>query len=196
MQDASEPLELTDLGKTLRELRVRSGWTLEELAQKVSLSKSYLSRLEEGDRQPSLAALLALSRAFDVSLGALFPEGRERRETVVARCEEGRAQTGNGLTYTPLSRRSPPVGMQPMRVIVSANRIGDEQYQHEGEEWLYVLSGTLQLTLSSETYTLRPGDAAHFDAREPHRLAALYGKDADLIIVACSTPRSLFDSYR
>ena len=190
-----ELLELTDLGGTLRELRLKSAWTLEELAQKVSLSKSYLSRLEDGDRQPSLAALLALSRAFEVPLAALFPEGREKRETVVTRASEAKAQPGNGLTYTPLSRCPPPVGMQPVRVVVSAERVGDECYKHEGEEWLYVLSGTLQLTLGSTLYTLQVGDAAHFDARQPHRLTAVGGADAELIIVACAAPRQLLDSY-
>jgi len=195
MQDATALPELPDLGGMLHEFRVRSGWTLEELAQKVSLSKSYLSRLEEGDRQPSLAALLALSHAFEVPLASLFPEGRGRRETVVTRAAEARPQTGNGLTYLPLSRRTPPVGMQPVRVIVSSERVGDECYQHEGEEWLYVLSGTLQLTLRHEQHTLQPGDAAHFDAREPHRLSALNGTEAELIIVACAAPRQLMESY-
>ena len=195
MQDALELPELTGLGDTLREFRAHSGWTLEELAQKVSLSKSYLSRLEEGDRQPSLAALLALSRAFEVPLAALFPEGREKRDTVIARAADAKPQTGNGLTYTPLSRRAAPVGMQPVSVVVSADRVGDERYQHDGEEWLYVLSGTLQLTLSGQHYTLQPGDAAHFDAREPHRLSALNGVDAELILVACAAPRQLLDSY-
>lgn len=187
--------ELTSLGGTLRELRQRSGWTLEELAQKVSLSKSYLSRLEDGDRQPSLAALLALSRAFQVPLASLFPEGREKREGVVTRASEAKAQSGNGLTYTSLSRCPPPVGMQPVRVVVSGERVGDECYKHEGEEWLYVLSGTLQLTLGDFLHTLEVGDAAHFDARQPHRLTALGGADAELIIVACAAPRQLLDSY-
>lgn len=187
--------DLTDLGGKLRELRVRSGWTLEELAQRVSLSKSYLSRLEDGDRQPSLAALLALSRAFVVPLASLFPEERGVRESVVTRASEAKPQTGNGLTYAPLSRRAPPAGMQPLRVTVSAGRVGEERYRHEGEEWLYVLSGTLGLTLTDEKYTLQAGDAAHFDAREPHRLSALDGTDAELIIVACAAPRHLLDSY-
>ena len=195
MQETLEALELTDLGGTLRELRLKSAWTLEELAQKVSLSKSYLSRLEEGDRQPSLAALLALSRAFQVSLASLFSEGREKTEGVITRAADARPSAGNGLTYIALSRRIPPSGMQPMRIIVSADRRGDETYRHEGEEWLYVLSGSLQLTLGWDQHTLQPGDAAHFDAREPHRLMAMGGIDAEVVVVACAPPRQLLDSY-
>ncbi len=190
-----ETPELTDLSGKLREFRLRKGWTLDELAHKVSLSKSYLSRLEEGERQPSLAALLALSRTYGIPLAALFSEKAERPSGIIIRAAEAQPQTGNGLTYTPLSRRTPPVGMQPVRVVVSADRVGTEQYCHDGEEWLYVLSGTLQLTLTGDTHILRPGDAAHFDAREPHRLTALHGEDAELIVVACASPRQLLDSY-
>lgn len=191
--------ELSDLGGRLRAFRLGREWTLDDLARKVSLSKSYLSRLEEGERQPSLASLLALSRAFSVPLAALLQEdalGEDRYAGLITRAAQAQPQPGNGLTYTPLSRRTPPVGMQPVRVVVSGDRVGEEQYQHDGEEWLYVLSGTLQLTLTDTTHILQPGDAAHFDAREPHRLSALHSQDAELIVVACAAPRPLLDSYR
>jgi len=192
---AEETPELADLGERLRELRSSSGWTLDELARQASLSKSYLSRLEDGERQPSLAALLALSRAFGVGLAAIFPEKAARRSDIVTRADEAQPQQGNGLTYTPLSGRQRHVNMQPVRVVVSAQRQGKELYRHEGEEWLYVLSGTLLLTLSKDVFTLFPGDAAHFDAREPHRLTALEGEDVTLIVVACPSSRPLLDSY-
>lgn len=195
MPVVEEATELAELGERLREFRLRCGWTLEELARQASLSKSYLSRLEDGDRQPSLAALLALSRAFGIGLAALFPEKQERRSGIITHADESQPQQGNGLTYTPLSRSAPPVAMQPLRVVVSAQRQGNELYQHEGEEWLYLLSGTLQLTLTEDAFTLFPGDAAHFDAREPHRLTALGGEDAELLVVACPSPRQLLDTY-
>ena len=188
--------ELADLGERLRGLRAQSGWTLEELARQTALSKSYLSRLEDGDRQPSLAALLSISRAFGVSLAALFAEEQSSRSEVVTQADKTHSQQGNGLIYRALSSASRPVSMQPVRVTVPATRTGTERYQHDGEEWLYVLAGTLQLTLTEDTFVLSPGDAAHFDAREPHRLTALGGEDAELILVACAAPRNLLDSYR
>ena len=193
--DAMPGPEITGLGERLRELRVRAGWTLDETARQTALSKSYLSRLEDGDRQPSLAALLSISRAFGVSLSALFVEGQETRSDVVTRADQTRPQQGNGLVYRSLSSAARPVNMQPVRVTVPAERNGTERYQHEGEEWLYVLAGTLQLTLTDDTFTLSPGDAAHFDAREPHRLTAVGDEDAELILVACAAPRNLLDSY-
>ncbi|MBV9850812.1 MAG: helix-turn-helix transcriptional regulator [Armatimonadetes bacterium] len=188
--------ELSSLGARLRALRTGRGWTLDDLAHRAGLSKSYLSRLEDGGRQPSIAALLSLAQAHGLPLASLFGTAEESsRRCAIVRADEAAPQRGNGLTYTPLSRAGRAADMQPIRVTVPADRAGDEMYQHDGEEWLYVLSGTLRLALADETHTLHPGDAAHFDARIPHRLSALDGRDAELILVACAGPRMLLDSY-
>ena len=187
--------EMARLGSRLRDLRAARSWTQEELARRAGLSKSYLSRIEDGDRQPSLASLLSLSQALDVPLASLFAVPAEKAHCVVLRGGSVPAQAGNGLRYTPLSLPEGPMSMQPIRVVVPAGREDGEGYRHDGEEWLFVLSGTLRLALADETYTLHPGDTAHFDARVPHRLSALNGTDAELILVACASPRALLGSY-
>ena len=183
------------LGARLRALRAGQGWTLDALARRTDLSKSYLSRLEEGDRQPSIAALLSLARAHGLTLAALFGPSEVTGPCTVVRAGEGAVRQGNGLLYVSLSHASRAASMQPIRVTVPVNRAGDEMYQHDGEEWLYVLSGTLRLALAGEALQLRPGDAAHFNARVPHRLAAEGEADAELLLVACAAPKSLLDSY-
>ena len=188
--------EMTRLGVRLRDLRIGRGWTLDELARQAGLSKSYLSRIEDGERQPSLASLLSLAQAYGVALAALFAApAEEPKPCVVLRAGSLPPQQGNGLTYTPLSRLEHAAHMQPIRVVVPARREDGEMYRHDGEEWLFMLSGTLRLALADEAHTLGPGDTAHFDARVPHRLSALHGTDAELILVACAAPRVLLDSY-
>lgn len=188
-------LEMSHLGTRLRDLRTGRGWTQDELARRAGLSKSYLSRIEDGERQPSLASLLSLAQAHGVALASLFAAPKEEnRRGAVLRAGTLPPQQGNGLTYAPLSRPERAANMQPIRVTVPAQRPGGEMYQHDGEEWLYVLSGTLRLALADEAHVLHPGDSAHFDARLPHRLSALDGHDAELILVACAAPRML-ESY-
>ena len=188
--------EMSHLSARLREMRAERGWTQDELARRAGLSKSYLSRIEDGERQPSLASLLSLAQAHGIGLASLFAAStEEKRHCAVLRAGSLPPQQGNGLTYTPLSRPERAASMQPIRVTVSARRVGDEMYRHDGEEWLHVLSGTLRLALADEAHVLHPGDSAHFDARVPHRLSALDGDDAELILVACAAPRMLLDSY-
>lgn len=195
-REAAKPggAEAAKLGERLRTLRAQHGWTLEDFAKRSGLSKSYLSRVEDGERQPSLAALLSLSQALGVPLASLFAAPPEARGTVT-RARSAPVQEGNGLRYVSLSRGAHPAQMQPIKVMVPAGREGDALYQHDGEEWLYVLRGSLRLTLTEDAYDLAPGDAAHFDARLPHRLAALGGEDAEIILVACAAPRALLSSY-
>jgi transcriptional regulator with XRE-family HTH domain len=172
----------------LKELRSGRGWTLEELAERTGLSKPFLSRLEAADRQPSIAVVLTLARTYGVSLTEMFEPTGEPEACVIVRGNAVKPVRGDGLSYLPLSSKSRFANLQPIRLTVYADRAGDEMYQHEGEEWVYVLSGRLRVSLAGKTHDLSAGDAAHFDSRQPHRLAALDGQDAELILVACPVP--------
>ena len=174
--------QLSSFGARLRELRLKRGWTLEELACRSGLSKAFLSRLESGGRQASIAAALTLAGIFNVSVASLFESQLE--PCVIVRGAEAVEKSINGLKYAPLSNAGRFFNLQPIKVIVPVSRRGNEHYQHDGEEWVYVLSGALTLSLAGKTYDLAPGDAAHFDSRRPHRLIAKGKKDAEVLLVA------------
>ena len=166
------------------------------MARRTGLSKAYLSRLESGDRQPSLGALFAVAGAYGVPFSSLFEPEPEAENLVIIRASERKTQRGNGLSYTRLSEGKWAFNLQPLRIVVSANREGEAIYQHEGEQWLYVLSGRLRLeVVEGKWIVLEEGDAAHFDAEIPHRLEALDGRDVEVIVVACAVPYLLLKSY-
>ena len=176
--------QLASFGARLRELRQRHGWTLAELAARSGLSRAFLSRLESGSRQASIAAALTLSRIFDVSLASLFESPVVETPCVIVRAGDAMERSARGLKYAPLSHAGRFFNLQPLRVKVSPLRRGNEHYHHDGEEWIYVLSGRLTLSLSGKTHDLEPGDAAHFDSRLPHRLMARGDRDAEVLVVA------------
>jgi transcriptional regulator with XRE-family HTH domain len=187
--------ELAGLGARLRKLRGERGWRLEDLAERTGLSRAYLSRLEGGERQPSLSSLFGVARAYDVPFSSLFEPEPEAEDLVVVRASEGETQRGNGLLYSRLSEGGWAFNLQPLRVVVPADREGGALYRHEGEQWLYVLSGRLRFGIGEEEVVLGRGDAAHFDADKPHRFEALDGCDAEAIVVACAVPYLLLRSY-
>ncbi|MBV8970095.1 MAG: cupin domain-containing protein [Verrucomicrobia bacterium] len=176
--------QLGSFGVRLQNLRISRGWSLQDLADRSGLSRAFLSRLESGDRQASIAAVLTLSRIFQVSLASLFEAEVETEPCVIVRRAETVEQMANGLAYIPLSKADSRFNLQPIRVKVSRSRRGIEHYHHEGEEWIYVLSGSLTLSLVGRTFDLEAGDAAHFDSRLPHRLIARGHKDPELLVVA------------
>lgn len=185
--------ELARSSQRLGELRSERGWTLDELAERSGLSKPFLSRLEAGDRRPSIAAVLTLARVYGVSIGAIF-EPSTVESCIVVRGAQAKQRKGDGLIYTPLSSGQRFANLQPIRLTICADRVGDKRYQHEGEEWVYVLAGAVRLALGEKTYELASGDAAHFDSRIPHRLSAMGEKDAEVIVVACPIAEAL-DPY-
>jgi DNA-binding XRE family transcriptional regulator/quercetin dioxygenase-like cupin family protein len=179
------------LGCRVRAMRESREWTQELLAEKAGLSKAYLSRLEAGDRQPSLSAISSIAKAFGISIAALFEHPDQTVDCVIVRATGSDVRSANGLTYRQLSGSTKPFNLQPIALTVPADRPGNEHYQHDGEEWLYVTSGRLRLSLDGRFHDLVTGDSVHFDSRLPHRLQALDGKEATVILVACPIPTSL-----
>lgn len=173
------------LAARLNRLRIERGWTLADLSKQTGLSKPYLSRLESGQRQPSLAALLALARSYDTPLQSLLDAGTPAGASpVVIQGNRAQIQRGNGLRYRAISGGGALVNLSAVHVTVPRRRRQTALARHDGEELLYVLSGTLNLVFEHESHVLSPGDAAHFNARMPHRLSAAGTGDAEVLMVA------------
>jgi transcriptional regulator with XRE-family HTH domain len=182
--------QLDSFGVRLKELRLQRGWTLQQLAGYSGLSKAFISRLESGKRQASIAAVLDLARVFGVSLASMFETDLATEPCLIMRSSELVSKTANGLTFMPLSNAARFFNLQPIRLRVSPQRRGREHFNHNGEEWLYLLAGRLTLSLAGKTYDIEPGDAVHFDSRLPHRLSAKGPRDAEVVLVACPLPKN------
>ena len=157
------PLEtvLDQVGPRLRRIRRDRGATLGALSEATGISVSTLSRLESGQRKPSLELLLPIARAHQVPLDELVGapavgDPRVRAQPIVH----------HGRTMLPLTRR--PGGLQAYKVVQDPGGPEPEPRTHEGYEWLYVLSGKLRLLLGEHDVVLGPGEAAEFDTRVPH----------------------------
>ncbi|WP_055697314.1 helix-turn-helix domain-containing protein [Streptomyces silaceus] len=182
--EPAEPPEAADalpaVAPQLRELRRRANLTLEAAARTAGLSPAHLSRLETGQRQPSLPMLLALARIYGTTVSELLGETVADRDAVVRAADMEPTRAG-GWTYWQAG--APGRGMQSLRVHVPHGAQGDIVRVHPGEEWLYVLKGRLRLRLGDTSHTLGPGDSAHFDSLTPHRIAAADQGGADLLFV-------------
>jgi len=149
------------VGPRLRTLRRQRDITLSALAESTGISVSTLSRLESGQRKPTLELLLPLARAYGVPLDDLAggpPTGDPRVHLRPLRRPD--------MTVVPLTRR--PGGIQAYKLIIPVRRATPDPRVHEGYEWLYILDGELRLVLGDQDVVLRPGEAAEFDTRVPH----------------------------
>ena len=153
---------LSAVGPRLRTLRRQRDITLSALAQSTGISVSTLSRLENGQRKPTLEQLLPLASAYGVPLDDLVggPATGDPRVHL-------RPVRRHGMTVVPLTRR--PGGIQAYKLIIPAGaRREPELKTHEGYEWLYVLNGRLRAILGEHDLVLTPGEVVEFDTRLPH----------------------------
>jgi len=161
--------------------------TLEDLAAASGASVAHLSRLESGERQPSLDGLLRLAFGLGVPLSELFEEPEEPESGTVVRGAEAPFYEGRALRFQPLVPEAGPEGVSAMKVVLPADRVDPEHEpnEHGGQEWLYVLKGRLRLTLGTGRTVLEPGDAAFFDARLPHGFDVFSEEDVEVLMVSC-----------
>jgi transcriptional regulator with XRE-family HTH domain len=152
---------LDAVGPRLRALRRQRETTLAALAAATGISVSTLSRLESGQRRPTLELLLVLARAHEVPLDELVgaPQTGDPRVHL-------RPVTRHDMTAIPLTRR--PGGVQAYKLIIPPRRSQPELRTHEGYEWMYVLDGQLRLLLGDRDLVLKAGEAAEFGTEVPH----------------------------
>jgi quercetin dioxygenase-like cupin family protein len=136
-----------------------------------------------------VASLLALSAAFGVSVGALFGETQGAAPVTISTPDEPRRES-NGIAIAPCSGYAGSSVIDALRVTVPAGRPAPVPTRHPGEEWIYVLSGTLRLEYDGEEHFLEAGTAAHFNAELPHRLGA-ERSTAEILLLAAKPARNL-----
>ncbi|QIJ61299.1 XRE family transcriptional regulator [Streptomyces sp. JB150] len=152
---------LASVGPRLRRIRKEREVTLAALSETTGISVSTLSRLESGQRKPSLELLLPIAQAHQVPLDELIGAGAVGDPRV-----RTKPLTRDGRTLWPLTRQ--PGGLQAYKIIEPRRTREPEPRTHEGYEWLYVLSGRLRLVLGDHDVVLTAGEAAEFDTRVPH----------------------------
>lgn len=180
---------LASIGERLRSARDRAGLTLDQLAEATGLSKAHLSRLESSERQPSIAALLDLSATLGVQVNMLLGEDRDGAPLAISAGNEHHHEA-NGLVVTARSGFPGSSAIEALSITIAPDRPTSPPARHRGEEWLYVLKGTLLLEYDGVSHSLTSGQCAHFDADRPHRLTA-EGGVAEVLMVAAHDSRSL-----
>lgn len=154
----------------LRQTRFERQMSVRDLAARAGMSPSTLSRLERGRRRLTLDHVDRLAAALGVAPAALLSSAAGRSDPAA-----------DGRTWTPIG----PERAQDRRVYrvgLAADRISADPHSHEGHQWLYVLDGTVVLTMEAEAMILGPGEAVEFDTWRPHALSARGGPAEALVI--------------
>ncbi len=167
---------LDQVGARLKRLRTQRRMTLTGVAKATGISKSTMSRLETGQRRPTLELLLALSHAYRVPLDYLVAAPEEGDPRI--QLKPGRVK---GRTVIPLTRQ--PDGMQAWKIVIPTSKVIPEPRAHDGYEWIYVLSGHMRFVLGDKDWVLGPGEVASFDTKVPHWFGSTGDEPAEILSI-------------
>jgi len=154
------------IGAHLRQLRARRGLSLAQVAEAVDISVGFLSALERSQMSGSVGTLRKLARFYKTNILDFFDVngtgGRRVRPT-----ERKVLEAGAGVRMELLAWGN--TVMEPHLFRIAPEAGSGDPYTHEGEEFIYVLSGDLEITLDGEEHQLKPGDSFYFESNTPHR---------------------------
>jgi transcriptional regulator with XRE-family HTH domain len=179
------------LGARIRALRERRSLPREELARRAALTEAALAEYEEGQATPSVGELVRLAGVLDVGVGYFFQHGVQRKRVEVVRSGErwlvdppSEAAHRLNYRYQSLSFKLSDKLMSPFLVEIPPAAVAEAvSSQHEGEEFLFVLSGQLEVRIGGEVHHLSPGDSIYYDSELEHALRALEG--SAVRVLAC-----------
>ncbi|MCP3888647.1 MAG: helix-turn-helix domain-containing protein [Desulfobulbaceae bacterium] len=187
MKDALASL---DLGNQVRNLRNKRDLTLQDLAGLTGLSKPNLSQIENNLVTPPIATLLKISSALGVAIGYFFQDSEQDSGIVVVRKKDrygvakGPHISHIGYQYEPLAYPKIDKSMEPFIVHMEEREADDIKYNnHKGEEFLYVIEGTLEFRCGNSVITLEEGDSLYFDSVVPHGYRGIGGHAKTLVVI-------------
>jgi transcriptional regulator with XRE-family HTH domain len=169
------------LGERLKDIRVEKGMGLDFLANETGFSIEYLTLVEKGSIMPPVATILRISRALEIDSGILL---REEREEADKTKEEGFRKRTEDYSYQTLTPEALHKHLKAFRVFIDP--ISEHKgvaYQHEGEEFIYVLKGSVEVMVGDNRNILNPGESLHFNSSIMHKLKNLSTERAEMLVV-------------
>jgi transcriptional regulator with XRE-family HTH domain len=165
------------MSQRIKSLRLEKGLSVLDMARRTGLDQAYLHEIEQGRVNPPLGILVKLGKALDMKMGAFISSKRDQAYSVV-RKDQRRAmsrypntrQTSYGYSYHSLAPDKANRAMEPVMVTLTAQGKDVEPSSHEGQEFVFVLEGEMELTIGDKVEVLGPGDSIYYESSEPHVL--------------------------
>ena len=168
------------VGKKIKQARTARKVSYEQLANETGFSVEYLKRIETGKEIPPVGALLQVSRALQLDSGYLL---REQEANLKQRVKAFTKRTEN-YAYTTLTPGAENKHLKAFKVTVDPHQdhkgVG---YQHEGEEFVYILSGNMEIIVGDHVNRLKTGDSLHFNSGIRHMMRNVGTERSEMLVV-------------
>jgi transcriptional regulator with XRE-family HTH domain len=183
------------VGERVRMVRKKRGLSLTDISQRTGITESALEEIESGDTEPPLGTVIKLAKALEMKMG-YFISGEETRPFTIVRHDhrkvisryDSRKGQRYGYQYESLAPHKKDRHMEPFMVTLEPAETEEERSSHDGQEFIYVLEGTMEVRLGEEVHLVYPGDAIYYDSTVPH-LVKCHGKETARILAVLYAER-------
>lgn len=183
--------QVIKVGQKIKEMREKLGLSLKALSEKSGYSESILSQIENHLISPPLGALLTISKAFGISVGKLLGEKTEAPFVIVNEGAEhpisrvaSKEGVNYGYTYMSLGIGKKDRHFEPFLITLEPTPIKQSGLSvHKGEEFIYVLEGSMEVQLKDFKEVLKKGDSIYYDSNIPHRVSCVGEKAAKILAI-------------
>ncbi len=182
-----------NLGAKIRTSRLRAGLRLRDVAERCGFTKSLLSKIETGAAKPPIATLSAIAKALRVPMASLLDEQAGARTALSlagASRVEAMEATDKGYLFSLLAGARVDKCMQPFVFHAKRGEVRPSPLRHAGEEFVFVINGTLSFRVGPVRYELSAGDSLYFDSEEDHDMQPSSAA-ATWLAVFCEQARAL-----
>ena len=181
------------VGEKIKSLREEKGISIEALAERSGLAIEQIERIENNIDLPSLAPLIKIARVLGVRLGTFLDDQDETGPVVCRKTEatdtisfsNNAIHSRRHMEYHSLSKSKADRHMEPFIIDVQPTEESSDFVlsSHEGEEFIMVMEGTMEISYGKHTYLLEAGDSIYYDSIVPHHVHAYEGKSARILAV-------------
>ncbi|MBI4767469.1 MAG: cupin domain-containing protein [Deltaproteobacteria bacterium] len=185
-----ESLTVLSVGARIKAVRETKSLTLKDVAQRTGFSESAIAQIESGEILPPLGDMVKLARALEMKMGYLLVQGESKPYTVVLKKNRkpvsryGSQKTIRyGYTYESLAPEKKERNMEPFLVTLEPTSQDEPPSTHDGEEFIFVLEGEIEVILGQNKEVLSAEDSIYYDSTLPHRVRALGDQNARIVAV-------------
>ena len=183
------------VGERVRQVREKKGLSLEDIFKRTDIDLSLLSQIEEGEVAPPLGTIIKLAKALEMKMG-FFISGKEDQAYTIVRREDRKTVSRYdakrvkhyGYEYNSLAPHKKNRHMDPFLVTLEPSETEEERSAHDGQEFIFVLQGEMEVRLEKEIHVLVPGDAIYYDSTVPH-LVKCHGEETTMILAVMYTEK-------
>jgi quercetin dioxygenase-like cupin family protein len=182
-----------DMGMRVKKARESRGLSIFDLYLRTDIDVETLSQIEEGKVVPPLGTVIKLAKALDLKMGYFISGEEAKAYTIVRRDDREKTfrydpskEKQYGYAYESLAPLKTDRTMEPFMVTLEPSEVEEERSTHDGQEFIFVFQGEMEVRLGEEIHILKQGDSIYYDSTVPH-LVKCHGKETTKILAVLNT---------